>query len=167
MNLQVAGIEKESIVDGNGVRYVIFVQGCSHNCKGCHNPSTHNYNGGTTMNTYDLIKDIKSNLSIIDGVTFSGGEPFDQPLPLIELAKDIHNIGLDIVCYTGYTIERLILLGNNNQKELLNNIDYLVDGPFVLSKKSLSLKYRGSSNQRYIDIKATKQNGNLITIFNI
>lgn len=146
-------IDNESIVDGPGIRSVIWTQGCSHNCKGCHNPETHSFSDGFLMDTKDVIKEIKNNISI-DGVTFSGGDPMFQVDACLEIARDLKKMNLNIWCYTGFTFENLIKMSetNNAYLEFLNTLDVLVDGKFVLEKRQISLLYKGSTNQRVIDV---------------
>lgn len=153
MNIRIAGTVNDSIVDGNGLRYTIFVQGCPHHCKGCHNPQTHSFDGGKEVSTSDLFDIIISN-TLLDGVTFSGGEPFAQAKPLVELADLVkQNTNLNIVTYTGYTFEEIITSNNPDWIALLNSTDILIDGKFIEDLKSYELRFRGSSNQRYIDVK--------------
>ncbi len=153
MNIRIAGTVNDSIVDGNGLRYTIFVQGCPHHCKGCHNPQTHSFDGGKEVSTSDLFETITSN-TLLDGVTFSGGEPFAQAKPLVELADLIkQNTNLNIVTYTGYTFEEIITSNDPDWIALLNSTDILIDGKFIEDLKSYELRFRGSSNQRYIDVK--------------
>ena len=163
--LRIAGIVKESVVDGPGIRFVIFSQGCKHNCKGCHNPETHDVNSGKLVDTEEILDEIKKDPLLL-GVTFSGGEPFLQAKPFADLAKQIHKLGLDIITYTGYKFETLISKMNkeNNYEELLNNTDILVDGEFILEEKSLMLKFRGSKNQRVIDVKESLKAKKVIEI---
>lgn len=150
------GITRDSIVDGPGLRAVIWTQGCRHNCKGCHNPCTHDFDSGFLMDTKDIINELKS-LRLHKGITFSGGDPFEQPAECLEIAKSAKNTGLDIWCYTGYTFEELINKRGKKYKEgwieFLKHIDILIDGPFILEKKNLLLKFRGSENQRILDVK--------------
>ena len=152
-NLRISGVEKESIVDGPGIRYVVFTQGCPHACPGCHNPQTHSFEGGTIVNIDDLFNEIRQN-PLLSGVTFSGGEPFCQPLPLYELGKKIKGIGKNIVVYSGYTIEQLVQMSKQQPMimKLLDVCDVLVDGPYIEKLRDISLQYRGSSNQRYINL---------------
>ena len=152
--IRIAGIIRESIVDGPGFRFTIFTQGCPHGCEGCHNPQTHDFNGGQLSTIGRLMEEIEK-VGMLRGVTFSGGDPFCQAKPLAELATEIHARGLDVISYTGYTYEQLISGADkeNGWLDLLNGTDYLIDGKFVLAKKSLSVKYRGSTNQRIIDVK--------------
>lgn len=152
-NIRIAGVIQESIVDGPGIRFVIFAQGCPHNCKGCHNPDTHDFEGGYDCPDDKIIEAIKKN-PLIKGVTFSGGEPFSQPEAFLRLAIKLKPIINDIIVYSGYTFEELLQLseGNLNIKGLLDICDVLIDGPFVEEKKSLLLAYKGSSNQRILDL---------------
>ncbi len=160
MDIRIAGIINESIVDGWGIRYVVFTQGCPHNCNGCHNPETHDFNGGVVIDTDKLLKDFKED-PLLKGITFSGGEPFVQPKPLTELAIKIHALGKDVTCYTGYTYEEIVSSENEDWIKLLDEVDVLVDGRFILEKKNLKLLFRGSSNQRIIDVKESRKNGEI------
>lgn len=154
--LRLSGIINESIVDGPGLRFVIFAQGCPHHCDGCHNPQTFDPNGGYEEDIDEILKKIKSN-PLLQGVTFSGGEPFMQAKAFTSLAKKIHGMNLNVMSYTGYLFENI--LKNPDFKELLQNIDILVDGPFIKEQKNLMLKFKGSENQRIIDVqKSLKKN---------
>ncbi len=150
MQIRIAGISNDSIVDGPGIRYTIFFQGCKHHCLNCHNPSTHDFSGGYLIEIDEIINSVKKN-PLLDGITLSGGDPLFQPEGVIELSKKCKELGLSVVCYTGYKYEELQKFVNFN--ELLENIDYLIDGRYVDSLRDLSLKYRGSSNQRIIDVR--------------
>lgn len=153
-------IQTDSIVDGEGIRTVIWTQGCIHNCKGCHNPDTHSFTEGFLIDI-DKIKETLNNLEGQTGITFSGGDPMCQPNECAEIAKYAKKIGLNIWCYTGYTYERLLEMSKKEKKYMnfLKNIDVLVDGPFILSQKSFDVKFRGSKNQRIIDVvKSLKEN---------
>jgi len=156
VQIRVAGIVKESIADGPGIRYVVFAQGCRHNCPGCHNPQTHPFEGGTMMDADEILKQIKSN-PLLDGVTFSGGEPFEQAEAFAVLAEEAARLGLNIIVYTGYTYEYIRENSNANPgwKKLLEAADTLVDGPFIQELCDPMLRFRGSSNQRIIDLKQT------------
>lgn len=151
MQIRIAGTINESIVDGPGIRFVVFCQGCFHHCPGCHNPDSHDPNGGTLTTVEELWKQI-SQRKLLKGVTFSGGEPFLQAAPLVELARKIKAAGLDLVVYTGYLFEELWALSEQKPEiyQLLNLTDVLIDGPFLLNQKDLNLIYRGSKNQRII-----------------
>ena len=163
MKIRLAGVVRESIVDGPGIRLTVFTQGCPHKCEGCHNPQTHDFNGGYISDTYNILKAIKEN-PMLQGVTFSGGEPFMQCEPLIELAKECHKLNLNVMSYTGYTFETLTegFEKHPGWKKLLENIDILVDGPFILSQRSLTLHFRGSKNQRILDVPASLNAGHAI-----
>jgi len=160
--LRIANYIQDSIVDGPGLRFTLFVQGCPHLCEGCHNPETHDFAGGTEADTQELIKKILAN-PLTDGVTFSGGEPMAQAGPLCEIARAVREKNLNIWTYTGYTIEQL-LSGDAGEdaKELLYLTDVLVDGRFELPKRTLNLPFRGSSNQRLIDVPATLSGGEIV-----
>jgi anaerobic ribonucleoside-triphosphate reductase activating protein len=160
-NIRISDIEPESIVDGRGLRYSIFTQGCPHQCEGCHNPQTHDYNGGKLVDIDDLYSEICEN-PLLTGVTFSGGEPFLQATPLARLARMIHDKGLNVTTYTGFYYEKLLSLGKSDYLELLEQTDTLIDGPFVLERKDLELNFRGSSNQRIIDMNKTRQYGKIV-----
>ena len=162
MELRIAGTVNDSIVDGPGIRFTIFTQGCPHNCEGCHNPQTHDFNGGTLIDTDELIEKIKGN-PLLDGVTFSGGEPFCQAHILAELGREIKALGLNIITYTGYTFEKLYEnREQNGWGELLSVTDYLIDGPFILAQKDWEIKFRGSSNQRYINCQESMKQGRAV-----
>ncbi len=154
MNIRIAGIVNDSIVDGAGIRFTIFVQGCPHKCKGCHNPQTHDFEGGTDTTTEELLAKIKAN-PLLDGVTFSGGEPFCHAAALADLAHEIHALGLDIVTYSGYTFEELLSGADMHPEwlELLKETDILIDGRYEEELKSYDVRFRGSTNQRYLDAK--------------
>lgn len=161
--LRIAGIIDESIVDGPGIRYVVFVQGCPHRCEGCHNEQTHDFEGGTDVRLRQLLKEIDAD-PMIAGVTFSGGEPFCQPEALAALAKEVKQRGLDLMIYSGYTWDELKLMSEENAsvKELLDTADRLIDGRFVLAERDLELAFRGSRNQRYIDLAKTRAAGKVV-----
>jgi len=148
--IRIAGIVEESIVDGPGIRMVIFTQGCNHNCRGCHNPETHGFHGGRLIHRDKIIQMIKEN-PLLDGLTFSGGEPFEQAIECSILAKNAKSLGLNIVTYSGYTFEEI--LKKEEFRPLLEQTDILIDGKFEIDKKSQILKFRGSKNQRIIELK--------------
>ena len=181
------GTVPDSIVDGPGLRYAVFVQGCSHHCPGCHNPESQPAEGGTETTLAALLADIRAN-GLVHDVTLSGGEPFEQPKACAALAAELKREGYGIWCYTGYLYDDLAgraeaartqqaqreeagLTGNALTEgiaddlavgDLLDSIDVLVDGPFVESRKSLELKWCGSSNQRLIDVPATRRAGSVV-----
>lgn len=150
MKIRIAGIIEESIVDGPGIRMVVFTQGCKHNCKGCHNPETHSFQGGSIVDIDHIVSRAKTN-PLLDGITLSGGEPFEQSMECSVLAKKIKEIGLNVVTYTGYTFEEI--MKNENFRDLLFQTDILIDGKFEVDNKNLMLKFRGSSNQRIINVR--------------
>ncbi len=154
-----APIQSDSVVDGYGVRAVIWTQGCSHNCPFCQNPQTHDFKGGAEFTLEEIFEEIK-NLKNQDGITLSGGDPLYQIEPVMEIAKFAKGIGLNVWCYTGFTYEQILKMGEKNPKylELLDYLDVLVDGLFVNDLKDLNLLFRGSSNQRLIDVPKTLKN---------
>ena len=150
--MRIYGLVQDSIVDGPGMRFVCFVQGCPHHCPGCHNPDSHDPAGGTEMTVFDVAVQMLAN-PLTDGLTLSGGEPFEQPMSCFALARIAHEYGLNVWCYTGYTYEHLMRHGTEEQQTLLAEVDVLVDGPFLIAERSLNLPWRGSRNQRVIDLK--------------
>lgn len=146
-------LQSDSIVDGDGIRTVVWTQGCSHNCKGCHNPETHDHTKGFEMDVEDLKKQILS-VPNQDGVTLSGGDPFFQVEASGEIAKFCKENDLNVWAYTGFTFEKLLEMSETKPalKEFMNNIDVLVDGKFEIEKRSLNLKFKGSRNQRILDM---------------
>lgn len=166
MNIRLAApLQKNSIVDGEGIRAVIWTQGCIHDCPGCHNPETHDMSGGVVVDVEELKQQIKS-LSEEVGVTFSGGDPFCQMVECTELAKYCHKCGLNVWCYTGYTYEKLMTMAKTNKDVLpfLKEIDVLVDGPFIMKERSFDVKFRGSKNQRIIDVPKSLKTGKVVEI---
>lgn len=162
MDIRIAGTVSNSIVDGPGFRYAIFVQGCPHNCKGCHNPNTHDFNGGKIVDTEVITNQIDED-PLLDGVTFSGGEPFCQCEPLYEIGRKVKEKRLNIVTYTGYEYEWLIEHKNENHiGDLLSVTDILIDGKFILEERSLELRFKGSKNQRIIDVKKSEEAGKIV-----
>lgn len=153
--IDVCGIEPESIVDGPGFRYVVFVQGCPHHCPGCHNPQSHAFGVGTKRTVDELIDEMREN-PLLTGVTLSGGEPFCQAEPLCELAQRVRTMGKTVFAYSGYTLEQLLEKGQREPavRRLLGLVDTLVDGPYIEAERDLELQFRGSRNQRIIDLKA-------------
>ena len=149
-----ADLQSDSIVDGEGIRTVVWTQGCPHHCFGCHNSETWDFEDGALIDIEDIKKRFKS-LKAQDGITFSGGDPMCQAEACSELAKYAKSLGLNIWCYTGYTFEQLMLLSKSNKHimDFLKQIDVLVDGRFILEEKSYDAIFRGSKNQRIIDVK--------------
>lgn len=180
--IRLFGSAADSIVDGPGLRFAVFVQGCSHRCPGCHNPESWPAGAGTHAEIADIVAQVRAN-GLITGVTLSGGEPFEQAEACAELASQLKAAGYDVWTYTGYVYEDLLRFAEASVQEasahplvsfaesperaqaavrgLLQSSDVLVDGPFVQARKSLGLKYRGSSNQRLIDLAATRAKGHV------
>lgn len=161
--IRLSGVEHESIVDGPGIRLVYFMQGCKHDCKGCHNPQTHSFTGGKEVSISEMYQIYKNEI-LCSGVTLSGGDPMEQADALLTFVKLLKSEGVNIICYTGYTWEYLQQYGTAGQKALLEYIDVLIDGPFILEKRTLNLKYRGSSNQRLIDVQTSLKTKTVQTI---
>ena len=161
MKIRIAGVVNDSIVDGPGLRFTVFTQGCSHHCPGCHNPETHDFAGGQEETTENIIGKFSKN-PLLSGITLSGGDPMEQPEPCLELARAAHAKHLNVWTYTGYTWEGLHEQGDAQRLALLDETDVLVDGPFILSERSLELKFCGSRNQRLIDVKKTKAAGQIV-----
>lgn len=161
MEIRISGLVNDSIVDGPGLRYTVFTQGCLFNCKGCHNPQTHDLNGGRLIKINEIINEIKKN-PLLSGVTISGGEPFLQVPEILALVQEIKKLNLDVIIYTGYTFEELNAMNDDKINEIISLADYLIDGRFNLSLRSLELVFRGSSNQRIIDLKKTLKNNKVI-----
>lgn len=158
--IRLAGIVDESFTDGVGIRYTIFTQGCNHYCNGCHNPETWDFNGGTDYDIDDLINDMMEN-PLLTGVTISGGDPLYRTREVLELIKAIRTrTQLDIWLYTGFTYEEC--LADSKKLEVLKNIDILVDGEYMNQCRSLSLRFRGSSNQRIIDVKKSLSTNEIV-----
>lgn len=154
--IRVCGIEPESIVDGPGFRYVLFVQGCPHHCHGCHNPESWTFDAGCDMTVDEIFEEIQAKTGL-RGVTFSGGEPFEQVPALLELARKIKGAGLTLMSYSGYTLEELEARHDKATDELLAQLDILVDGRYDEKLRNLTLVYCGSENQRVIDMNKTRK----------
>lgn len=161
MTIQIAGTVNDSIVDGPGLRFAVFTQGCSHHCPGCHNPETHDPCGGYKEDTDVLIARMKKN-PLLSGLTLTGGDPLEQSVPCLELAKAAHEMGLNVWAYTGYTWEQLLRENDPDRMALLREVDVLVDGPFILEQRSLELDFCGSKNQRLIDVKQSLETGSVV-----
>lgn len=161
--IRLYGLVTDSIVDGPGFRTAIFTQGCPHHCEGCHNPDSHAFDGGTVWTLDDAEKKFTNN-PLLDGITLSGGEPFAQPAACAELARRAHVHGLNVWAYSGYTYEKLSEMAemDGDVDALLGEIDVLVDGPFMLSERSLELNFCGSRNQRLIDLAQTRAQSHIV-----
>lgn len=161
MRISLSGVTGDSIVDGPGLRLTIFTQGCLHHCPGCHNPQTHDPEGGSWADTEDILAAAAEN-PLLDGITLSGGDPFLQPVPCLALAEGAHKIGLNVWTYTGYTWEALLEENDAEKLALLKETDVLVDGSFLLAERSLELRFCGSRNQRLIDVKKSLAEGKVV-----
>ena len=175
--LRLSGFTTQSFVDGPGIRVVIFVQGCENACKNCHNPESWDKNGGEEYSVQEVIKMIKEAAATtkrrgfhkaagkgqkeFQGVTFSGGEPFLQAGALVKIAQAARRMGLDITVYTGYLYEELCTHPDKDIQALLALADYLIDGPYIHEQRDISLKFRGSANQRVIDMNETRKLGQI------
>ncbi|RCW73171.1 anaerobic ribonucleoside-triphosphate reductase activating protein [Saliterribacillus persicus] len=148
--MKVMNIIHDSVVDGPNLRTVIFFAGCPHFCKGCHNPASWNIKNGTEMTKAEILAEVERNP--LTDITLSGGEPFFQAKEVSELTKDIKKLGKNIWIYSGYTIKELLATKDRYYLEMLENADTLVDGKFMLDKRDLTLHFRGSSNQKVIDL---------------
>ena len=157
--VRISGIVEESIVDGPGLRFTVFTQGCPHHCHGCHNPQTHDFNGGRMMDIDDIFLQYQEN-PLLSGITFSGGEPFCQPEPLYHLALKVKALGHNVMTYSSYTYTALCKMAaeDSHFKDLLSVTDILVDGPYIEVLRDLELKYRGSSNQKIIILNKSLDN---------
>lgn len=163
MKIRIAGVVNDSIVDGPGFRFTIFTQGCPHLCPGCHNPHTHDFTGGRDAETEEIVRQFSANI-LLSGITLSGGEPFCQAEACCDLARNAQKIGLNVWTYTGYTLEYLMANFDEHPewKKLLSMTDVLVDGRFILEKRTLECPWRGSSNQRLLDAKASLEAGKAV-----
>ena len=185
--IRIYGFTPESIVDGPGIRVVVFTQGCENACANCHNPESWDASGGNEYTVRDIVQKIKNAYTVksqsgalstafprvkrkgslkasrkIQGLTFSGGEPFMQAAALAQVARAVKPLGLDITTYTGYVYEDLVKRDDAAIQELLNITDYLIDGPYIHSLRDIGLKFRGSSNQRIIDMEETRRVGGVV-----
>ncbi len=165
MEIRIAGIIRESVVDGPGIRSVVFAQGCPRDCPGCHNPESLDPAGGKATTVEEIVREL-AGLRLVRGVTFSGGDPFMQPAAFSALGKAVRALGRDIITYTGYTWEELLEMGRADPAvpELIAVSDVVVDGPFIAEQKDLHLPFRGSRNQRVIDVAASLQKGEIILV---
>ena len=165
MIIRIAGIENDSIVDGPGFRLAVFTQGCVHHCPGCHNPETHPFDGGKEVDTDKIVRLMEEN-PLLDGITLSGGDPFCQPAACAELAKAAKAMGLNVWAYSGWTYEELMEMSRTNSSilDFIKNTDVLIDGPFILAERTLELRFRGSRNQRQIDVQKSLLEGKAVEL---
>ena len=163
MDIRIAGLVDDSIVDGPGFRLAVFTQGCPHGCPGCHNPDTHDFNGGKPDTTEHIISVMLAN-SLLDGVTLTGGDPFCQSAACAEIAQAAKAHNLNVWAYSGWTYEQLCAMAEKDEDVMrfLKSTDVLVDGPFLLAQRTLELRFRGSRNQRLIDVQQSLINGTVV-----
>ncbi len=164
MSIRIAGTVSDSITDGPGIRFTLFVQGCPHHCPGCHNPQTHDFNGGRDAEEEELIAAINKN-PLLSGLTLSGGEPMCQARALAHFAERVRKECpriKEVACYTGFTFEELLEGKADGAMELLKQLDTLVDGRFVQALRSWEIRFAGSSNQRVIDVPASLKAGKAV-----
>lgn len=161
MEIRLSGVVNDSIVDGAGIRLTVFTQGCPHHCIGCHNPQTHDPQGGYIEDTDFILATLAEN-PLLDGVTLSGGEPLDQPVACAQIAEGTKKLGLNVWAYTGYLWENLLEKGSPDVLLLLQHIDVLIDGPFLEDQRSLELLFCGSKNQRIIDVKKSLETERIV-----
>ena len=159
--MRIADYIQDSIVDGPGLRFTLFTQGCPHKCPGCHNPTTHDMLGGHEESTDKIISALLSN-PLTDGITFSGGEPFMQPDDCAVIAAAAKENGLNTWVYSGWTLEQLLDDPRPAVRDFLKFVDVLIDGPFILEERSLELMWKGSRNQRVIDVPKTLDAGKIV-----
>ena len=161
MSLRIAGVVGESITDGPGYRYTVFVQGCHRHCEGCHNPSTWDPAGGREADVAAMLSEIRGN-PLLRGVTISGGEPFEQAGALLEFARSIKELGLELALYSGSVFEELAADTTSDRYALLSLADVLVDGEFIMARRNLGLRFMGSENQCVIDVPASLREGRAV-----
>ena len=159
--MRIANTVNDSIVDGHGLRFTIFTQGCPHHCAGCHNPETHDFEGGVEISVGELSTLMGKN-PLVEGLTRSGGEPFSQAADCARLAQAAHRLGWNVWTYTGYLFETIRDSADPAWQDLLRRTDVLVDGPFVEKEKSYALHFRGSRNQRLIRVKESLEQGKVV-----
>ena len=164
MLINIAGWLPATLVNGPGVRCTVFVQGCPHACKGCHNPSTHSFERRRLVATAKIVAEIKRRSKFLDGITLSGGEPFCQSEACKEIADAAHELGLNVWCYTGFTWNALIKEADPLRMALLESVDVLVDGPYIEELRTDKLPWRGSKNQKIIDVRKSLQEGRRIEV---
>lgn len=158
--IRIASTVNDSIVDGPGLRFVIFTQGCLIGCPFCHNTDTWDPMKGQEVLLDDLVAKWRKN-PLIDGITLSGGDPLLQAEASLYLLRKAHETGLNVTVYSGETYEVLLNKEHDAIRAILNEADYLIDGPYIHKERDLTLLYRGSKNQRFIDLRKTRERGTL------
>lgn len=157
--INVLRIVEGTSVDGPGLRTSIYVAGCAHACPECHNPQSWSFDAGTPMNIDEILEIVDFNTF---PVTLTGGDPLYSAQALIPLLKELRKRNLNVWCYTGFTLEHILMFGTEAQRSFLEMVDVLVDGPFILRYRNTDLRFRGSSNQRIIDMKTTLREGRIV-----
>ena len=162
-SIRVSGIVKQSAVDGPGLRLAVFTQGCPHRCPGCQNPETHDFEGGQDIPISDILSELDKN-PLLQGITLSGGEPLARARELLPLTQGAKAKGKDVVCFTGYTLEELLAKAEEDKylAQLLKDIDLLIDGRYDAAQRDLTLRFRGSRNQRVLDLAACLASGQVV-----
>ena len=160
-SFNLAGFDEDSITNGPGLRFVLFVQGCPHHCPGCHNPETHEFGVGCDYPAEILLRRIRGN-PLQTGVTFSGGEPFCQSAACAALGRRLKAYGYDLAAYSGYTFEQLLTLSDPAVRDFLEVLDVLVDGPFLVARRDILLHFRGSDNQRILNVPESLRQGRAV-----
>jgi len=163
MFIRLAGFVQESVVDGPGLRFVVFAQGCPRSCAGCHNPDTQLFTGGMKIGIEEILDQIKSS-PLLKGITLSGGEPFAQAGPFAALARSVRELGMDVITYTGYTWEELLEMAKTDPavQQLVEASDCIIDGPYLEAERDIALPFRGSRNQRVIEVQASLSAGKVV-----
>ena len=161
-SMRLSGITLESIVDGPGLRIVLFTQGCPHRCPHCQNPESWDYDAGEEFSVRQIMRQLKQNRKGKQGITFSGGEPFLHAAELSEIARKVRQMDLDVVTFTGFTYEELLANTEPGIQALLTGSDLLIDGKYIHKLRDIGLQFRGSSNQRIIDIAASREKGRVV-----
>lgn len=149
--LRVAGMVPESVTDGPGLRLTLFLQGCPRSCPGCHNPQTQDPLGGYDLSPEDVLSALCRN-PLLSGITFSGGEPFLQAAQLVPIARQCHQLGRNVITYSGWYFEELIAANRPDWNRLIAESDLLVDGPYLAEQRNTNLRFRGSENQRIVNV---------------
>jgi len=161
--IRISGIVKQSAVDGPGLRLTVFTQGCPHRCPGCQNPETNDFEGGQDIPATDILNELDKN-PLLQGITLSGGEPLARPQQLLPITQGAKARGKDIVCFTGYTLEELLPKTREDKdlNNLLTQIDLLIDGRYDATQRDLTLRFRGSRNQRVLNLPASLAKGEAV-----
>ncbi len=163
--IRLAGMVNDSIVDGPGLRFVLFTQGCPHHCDACHNPESWKIQGGEEYSIEEVIKKFTSN-KLLTGITLSGGEPLVQPFECEKIASAAKAANLNVLLFSGYRYEEIVKLSliDENIANLMDKVDILIDGKFIKEEKDLTLRFRGSRNQNIIDVPKSRETGKIVVL---